>query len=195
MLTKPLELRELRDPASITGQGTAAGAWGLDPTASRVEVTAKTYWGLVTVRGRFSGLYGRATVAADSRITAELTIDAASVGTANDKRDKHLRSADFFDVERHPYLRFAIDEVALTGAGTFTASGRMTVAGSGQPVSFDGNIAVSTDGCQAEVDAAMEIDRTAFGLDHSPLGMIRRTVRGSAHLVFCAGTSGWAGAR
>jgi len=184
----------LRDPA-MTREGATGVTWGLDATASRVEITAKTYWGLVTVRGRFSGLAGRATVPADSRITAELTIDADSLDTGNDKRDKHLRSADFFDVKRHPYLRLAIDEVALTGTGTFTARGTMTVAGRTRPVSFDGNIAVSTDGCRAEVRAAAKIDRTTFGLDHSPLGMIRRTVKGSAHLFFSAENPDTAGAR
>jgi polyisoprenoid-binding protein YceI len=188
-------VKDWRGPASMTRKGALPGTWRLDPAASRVEVLAKTYWGLVTVRGRFAALNGTATVTPDGRVTAELTIEAASVDTANDKRDRHLRSADFFHVERHPYLQVAIDEVVLTSPGTFTAEGRMTVAGRAQRVSFDGTIALSADGSRAEVNTAMEIDRVVFGLRHSPLGMIRRTVKGRAHLVFRAEDGGAAGAR
>jgi polyisoprenoid-binding protein YceI len=192
MFTK---VQDVRDPASIIREGTAAGTWRLDPTASRVEVLAKTYWGLVRVRGRFAALNGTATVTPDGRVTAELTIEAASVDTANDKRDNHLRSADFFHVERHPNLQVAIDEVVLTSPGTFTAEGRMTVAGRTEPIGLDGTIALSADGSRAEVNTAVEIDRVVFGLRHSPLGMIRRTVKGRAHLVFRAGALGGAGER
>jgi polyisoprenoid-binding protein YceI len=182
--------RDRRDPASIIRVNTATGTWRLDPTASRVGVVAKTFWGLVTVRGRFHAIAGEATVPADGPISAELAIDAASIDTANDKRDRHLRSADFFHAGRHPYLHVAIDQVVLTSTETFTATGHMTVAGRTQPVSIEGSISVSSDGCRAEVDASAAIDRVAFGLDHSPLGMIRRTVHWQAHLVFHAADPG-----
>jgi polyisoprenoid-binding protein YceI len=182
--------QDLRDPVAIVRAKTATGTWGLDPTASRVEVLAKTFWGLLTVRGRFGGIAGTAYLPADGPISAELSIDAASVDTANDTRDRHLRSADFFHVERHPHIQVAIDQVVLTSPETFTAKGHMTVAGRTQPVSFEGRIAVSSDGCRAEVEATTAINRVVLGLHHSPLGMIRRTVHGRAHLVFRAANPG-----
>ena len=169
--------------------------WRLDPTASRVSVLAKTFWGLVTVRGGFRGIAGEANVPADGPVSAELTIDAASIDTDNDRRDRHLRSPDFFHVGRHPYLHVAICQVVLTSPETFAADGHMTVAGCTQPVSIEGSIAVSPDGCRAEVDATATVDRVAFGLDHSPLGMISRVVQGQAHLVFRAAEPGASGSR
>ena len=74
---------------------------------------------------------------ADGPVSAELTIDAASIDTDNDRRDRHLRSPDFFHAGRHPYLHVAICQMVLTSPETFTAHGHMTVAGCTQPVSIE----------------------------------------------------------
>jgi polyisoprenoid-binding protein YceI len=156
---------------------------------------AKTFWGLVTVRGRFRGIAGEANVPADGPVSAELTIDAASIDTDNNRRDRHLRSAHFFNAGRHPYLHVAICQVVLTSPETFTGEGHMTVAGCTQPVSIEGSIAISPNGCRADVNASATLDRDALGQDHSPLGMISRIVHGQAHLVFRAAKPGASGSR
>ena len=55
----------------------------------------------------------------------ELTIDASSLNTGNDKRDEHLRSADFFDTERHPTVRFVSSSAAIRGRPPSTVAGEL----------------------------------------------------------------------
>ena len=71
------------------------------------------FYGLMTVKGRFADYAG--TLDLDAEPAVELTIQAASLDTKLAKRDTHLRSGDFFDVERHPQVRFVSDQAELTG--------------------------------------------------------------------------------
>ena len=64
----------------------------------------RNFYGLQTVKGRFAGYDGTPRLGAQPAV--QLTIDAASLDTNNARRDEHLRSADFFDVERHAHVRF-----------------------------------------------------------------------------------------
>jgi YceI-like domain len=82
------------------------GRWRLDPRRSSVEFRARHFWGLGTVEGHFDGYEGRLELSADPAI--ELTIDASSVQSGNPKRDRHLRSADFFDAGNHARVRFRL---------------------------------------------------------------------------------------
>ncbi|MGH2882379.1 MAG: YceI family protein, partial [Solirubrobacteraceae bacterium] len=83
---------------------TLSGGWQLDPHRSSVEFRTRHFWGLITVKGHFDDYHGQLDLSANPAI--ELSIDAASVQTGNRKRDRHLRSADFFDAENHPQVRF-----------------------------------------------------------------------------------------
>ncbi len=74
--------------------------WRIDPSRSRIEFRTPTFWGLVTVRGRFEHYDGTLDLRHEPAV--ELTIDASSLDTNNNKRDKHLRSPHFFDVDNHP---------------------------------------------------------------------------------------------
>jgi polyisoprenoid-binding protein YceI len=94
-------------------QAPVVGPWQLDPQRSRVEFRARNFWGLATVKGHFDDYHGRVDLGAEPAI--ELTVDAASLNTGNAKRDRHLRSADFFDAENHPRVRFVSESAALEG--------------------------------------------------------------------------------
>jgi polyisoprenoid-binding protein YceI len=59
----------------------------------------------------------------------ELTIDATSVNTGNDKRDEHLRSGDFFDTEHHPTVRFVSTSVSDPVGGRVNVQGELLAAG------------------------------------------------------------------
>jgi polyisoprenoid-binding protein YceI len=76
------------------------GRWQLDSQRSSVEFGVRHFWGLVTVKGRFAEYAGHLNLNANPAI--ELTINAATLQTGNRKRDKHLRSADFFDTTTIP---------------------------------------------------------------------------------------------
>ena len=92
---------------------TIAGSWQVDPDRSSVEFRVGNFWGLAAVQGHFGDYHGRLDLSADPAI--ELTIDAASLDTGNAKRDKHLRSGDFFDAENHPRVQFVSQSVQPQG--------------------------------------------------------------------------------
>src|SRR6185437_15543591 len=104
-----------------------AGTWKIDPAHSGVEVVV-THLMISKVRGRFSDISG--TVVTDgtpegSRIEAE--IGTASITTNDAGRDTHLRSADFFDVETYPKIRFVSTAVKSTGHDEFIVTGDLTI--------------------------------------------------------------------
>ena len=74
-----------------------ARRWRLDPDLSTAEFRVPNFWGLMKVRGRFDRLSGWLEIGEQGQRRIELTIDATSLNTGNDKRDEHLRSDDFFD--------------------------------------------------------------------------------------------------
>ncbi|MGH3600615.1 MAG: YceI family protein [Pseudonocardiaceae bacterium] len=87
----------------------AAGRW--TPAGGQLRFCVKATWGLSTVNGRFSSFEGAPRVQDDGAAPGELTVQVASLSTKNKRRDEHLRSADFFDVERHPTIRFSANAV------------------------------------------------------------------------------------
>jgi polyisoprenoid-binding protein YceI len=82
-------------------------AWVIDPAHSEIQFSAKHLM-ISTVRGRFNAFSG--TIDADetnpTAATVDVQIDASSLVTGEERRDTHLRSADFLDVEKYPYLTF-----------------------------------------------------------------------------------------
>jgi polyisoprenoid-binding protein YceI len=89
--------------------------WRLDPDRSTAEFRVPNFWGLMKVRGGFDRLSGWLEIGEQGQRRIELTIDATSLNTGNDKRDEHLRSDDFFDTERHPTVRFVSTSVSDPG--------------------------------------------------------------------------------
>lgn len=104
------------------------GTWGVDPAHSRVEFQVK-HLGIATVRGHFASFEGTIEIGEDRDGRAYGRVEAASVDTNDEKRDAHLRSPDFFDVERHPDIRFASKEINRTGDETFEIVGELTLRG------------------------------------------------------------------
>jgi polyisoprenoid-binding protein YceI len=141
--------------------------WRIDPTRSRIEFRTPTFWGLITVKGGFEHYDGTLDLRHEPAV--ELTIDADSLDTNNNKRDKHLRSADFFDVENHPQVRFVSDSATLDGE-QLTVSGRLYAAGKTMPLHLDANLRRAGD--ELEVEARTSADHHKLGMIHSRLGMI-----------------------
>ena len=112
-----------------------AGSWRVDPTHSALEFVAR-YAVFTLVRGRFTSFSG--TVVIDplhSEATqVDVDIDASSVDTAMAVRDAHLRSEEFFDVERHPEISFRSRGATVLAAGRYTVHGELTIRGTTQPV-------------------------------------------------------------
>jgi polyisoprenoid-binding protein YceI len=112
-----------------------AGSWEVDPTHSALEFVAR-YAVFTLVRGRFTSFSG--TVVIDpphlGATQIDVDIDASSVDTALPDRDAHLRSEEFFDVERHPKISFRSRDATVLAAGRYTVRGDLTIRGVTQPV-------------------------------------------------------------
>jgi polyisoprenoid-binding protein YceI len=137
----------------------ARGAWELDPTRSAVSFAVPFWWGFGTVTGRFRQFAGRLDLGA--RPAIELTIDAASVETGNERRDDRLRSEEFFAVARDPYIRFLSRSVRLEDE-RLSVVGELMARGSGIEVEIDATVTA--------VDGEYELEAETFVM-HSGLGM------------------------
>jgi polyisoprenoid-binding protein YceI len=172
------------DPGQVVQMTAATGEWALDPSASQLRLAAKTFWGLVTVRGHLAGLDGSVHVGDDGGVTASLAIDASSVDTKLKKRDAHLRSAHFFDASTHPYLTARIGQVTFSSTGTAIANGELTVASRTQPVRFEATVTFGADQQEAVVETSLDVDHRLFGMSRGLFGMVRPITRVEARLVF-----------
>lgn len=143
-------------------------AWRLDEAHSTVGFEVPNVWGAIRVKGHFARFGGTLDLAAEPAV--ELIVEAASLDTANARRDKHLRSPDFFAVERHPEVRFASDDVQLDG-GVLHIRGQVHAAGKSARVRLQATLR-AIDG-SVEIDAVTEVDQRALGMRWSPLGMMR----------------------
>ncbi len=147
--------------------------WTIDPAESTVEFAAKSFWGLMTVRGRFDRFDGSFEAGPDG-IKIELTVDGDSLNTGNAKRDEHLRSADFFGIADHPEVRFTSTRVSYAGDGVLHVHGELEAAGAVVPVELDATLRETGGGL--EVEATTAVDHANFGMSSGPLGMIRPPV-------------------
>ena len=155
-------------PSTPSARDLATGAWHLDPARSSIEFHVPHFWGLITVKGRFERYEG--TLDLQSEPAVELTIEADSLQTGNRKRDQHLRSADFFDVEHHPQVRFVSETAALEDT-TVKVSGRLHAAGRSIPVELDATVHTVEGGL--EIEAVTHAPHYELGMTWSPLGIAR----------------------
>jgi polyisoprenoid-binding protein YceI len=142
--------------------------WQIDPSHAEVGFAVRHLM-ISTVRGRFSDVKGTVSVDGDDFHTAEVnvSIGTASVDTREPKRDAHLRSADFFDVERFPAMTFTSRRVEKTAHG-YALIGDLTIRGVTREVS----LAVVEEGrgrdpwgsVRAGFSATAVVNREDFGL-------------------------------
>ncbi len=111
--------------------------WNMDTAHSSFEFAVR-HMGFATVRGRFNEFTADIESDDAGRLKrVEAVIDATSIDTNEPKRDAHLRSADFLDVEQFPEIHFASKAVEQTGSGRYRVTGDLTIRGTTQPVSFE----------------------------------------------------------
>jgi polyisoprenoid-binding protein YceI len=147
----------------------AAGTWTIDPSHSTVQFGVR-HMMVSKVRGRFGNFEGTINIGEDPLLSSvKVTIDAASIDTRDAKRDEHLRSADFFDVEHYPTLEFASRKVHDQGAGNYLVEGDLTIRGVTRRVELQVEyLGVAQDpwgGTRAGFEAKTEISRKDFGLE------------------------------
>jgi polyisoprenoid-binding protein YceI len=140
----------------------------LDRAHTTVEFVVRHLM-ITKVRGRFTVFDGQIELAPGSDVPTSIsaTIDAASIDTREEQRDAHLRSADFFEVEKFPHLTFESTRIEGT-PDSFTLDGKLTIRGVTRDVrltgSFEGRAADPWGGLRAGYAAHGTISRKDFGL-------------------------------
>jgi len=159
--------------STLTTPQAAVTTWNIDPVHSVAEFKVK-HMMISNVKGQFTGLTGVLFLdeagAADSRV--EASIDAASISTGDAQRDAHLKSAEFFDVEKFPTLSFKSTHVTPAGGGELAVAGELTIHGVTRNVQFsvEGPTAPAKDpwgNTRVGLSATTKINRKDFGLTWS----------------------------
>jgi polyisoprenoid-binding protein YceI len=145
-----------------------AGTWAVDPAHSSFEFVARHM--MAKVRGRFTDFTANVVIAEDpEQSSAEVELDVNSVTTRDERRDGHLRSPDFFDVEKYPKITFR--STALRPGkddNTWELDGDLTILGVTRPVTwnleFHGASQDPWGGQRAAFSAETEVNREDWGL-------------------------------
>lgn len=146
--------------------------WTLDPSGHEVTLRHKTFWGLATVRGVFKTVHAEGVLDDDGTGEGTVTVDAGSVDTRLGKRDTHLRSSDFFDVERHPTFQFVVDRIGpvTPNSSEVQVKGTLTVRDTVKPLTFIAH--ADRRGDSVTLTATIPYVRADFGMTWNQLGMM-----------------------
>ena len=165
---KPITVAMLALLFGLAGVASAADTWTIDKAHSDVSFRIKHLMSKVT--GSFTDFDGTITtdfgnLAASS---VSFTVQATSIDTKNPDRDKHLRSADFFDVEKYPAISFASSKITKTGEDSFDVTGTLTMHGVSKeitlPVTFLGAGQDPWGNTKAGFEIETTLSRTDFGI-------------------------------
>jgi polyisoprenoid-binding protein YceI len=166
----------------LLADGALAGEWVLDPRESTIRLKNRTMGGLATVKGSFREVSGYGTVSHDGQVSGTLVVSAASIDTKNARRDTHLRSADFFDIDNYPEISFTVRGIRPSGEH-FAVTGMLTVRDCTRPLTFDA-VASAQGDRGISVDAQVHVNQREFGLIWNWLGMVGANNALTIHAVF-----------
>ena len=144
-------------------------SWTVDPMHTQVEFSAK-HMGLMTVRGHFTGVRVAIDLNEDdfTASSVEATIDARSLITNDARRDAHLTSPDFLNVEQFPTITFRSTRVERAAHDHYKMTGDLTIRNVTRPVTLDvvysGQAKDPTGGVHAGFSAQTSINRKDWGL-------------------------------
>jgi len=147
-----------------------ADTWQIDPAHTNVEFSVR-HMMISNVKGQFQKTSGTITISGNDPTSAKIdaTIDATSINTRVDKRDAHLKSPAFLDVDKFPTISFKSTKVEAAGPGKWKVTGDLTLHGVTKPAVLD----VESTGTpvndpmgntRAGASATTKIDRKDFGL-------------------------------
>lgn len=156
--------------ATAPSQVSKPSAWTIDPAHSAAHLSVRHLM-ISNVRGEFTNIGGSAIIDAidPSKSSVEVSIDAASINTREPRRDAHLRSPDFLDVEKYPKITFRSTRVEKIEPEHLKVTGELTIHGVTKEVTLDiegptppvkdpwGNI-------RAGITGTTKINRKDFGL-------------------------------
>ncbi|MBF0350622.1 MAG: YceI family protein [SAR324 cluster bacterium] len=153
--------------ALLSGQVSAA-VYEVDTTHTTVGFSA-THLVISNVSGKFNSFSGSVEIDADKNISnIQAEIDVTSIDTANQKRDEHLRSGDFFDAEKNPKITFKSTSVKKLEGNKYQVIGDLTIRGVTKAVTLEGELIGMIQsqyvGSRAGFRAEGKINRMDFGV-------------------------------
>ena len=151
------------------GAAVRAETWNIDPAHTTVEFSVR-HMMISNVKGQFEKLSG--TIATNgndpSSVQISAVIDAASINTRVEKRDAHLKSAAFLDVDKYPTITFKSTKVEAEGSNKWKVTGDLTLHGVTKPVVLEvettAPIKDPSGKTRAGASATTKIDRKDFGV-------------------------------
>ncbi|WP_101948829.1 YceI family protein [Mycobacterium sp. 3519A] len=167
--------RLLSNPATV-------GVWEVDPGHSTIGFSTKSMWGLATVAGRFTGFIGDGQITDQRKILGRIEIQAASLDTRLRIRDRHLRSAEYFDVQRFPTISVAVTGAEPVDADTVDLKAELTIKGTAALLPLRATVEV-IDEHAVRLSTQATVDRNDFGVDGNLMGMLSDEVTISGEVV------------
>ena len=155
-------------PATAFGQTT----WTIDPNHTLSSFSVRHLL-ISSVHGEFGKTAGTFRIDEKdlARSNVDATIDVTSLNTRVPDRDKHLRSADFFDTEKHPTMVFKSTKVEKIAKDRLRVTGDLTIRGTSRPATLDVTYTAPIKGMEGETrrgfSATTKINRKEFGLNWS----------------------------
>lgn len=148
----------------------ATSIWNIDPVHSTAQFKVK-HMMISNVKGEFTSIHGILDLNVDdvTKSSVEASIDATTINTREPQRDAHLKSADFFDVEKFPVLTFKSTRISKVGEGELSVTGDLSIHGVTRSVDFEveGPSAPTKDpwgNTRIGLSATTKINRKDFGL-------------------------------
>jgi polyisoprenoid-binding protein YceI len=161
----------------LAGLGLAQGAlaeprdFEFDMAHSRIFFDID-HRGYSVMLGRFAEFGGTFRYDAENpeNSSLDITIDPSSIDMFHEGLNNHLKTADFFNVEQYPEMRFVSERVEVAGDGKFKVHGQFTMLGQTHPLAFDVVLnqigTARSGGAMAGFSATGTIDRTAYGMGY-----------------------------
>jgi len=161
----------------LAASAVAQDSWKIDPAHSAAQFSVR-HLGISTVRGAFTKVSGSAQLdeANPGKSSVQATIEAASVDTRVEMRDKDLRSPNFLDVEKYPTITFQSKKVEAAGQGKLRVTGDLTIHGVSKEVvlDVDGPSDAMKDpwgNMRRGASATTKISRKEFGVNGAPMAV------------------------
>lgn len=154
---------------ALTTTTAAADVFKVDPVHSAITFRIK-HLGISYVRGRFNNAFGTITLndKMPGNSSVEISVKVDDIDTFNAKRDKHLKSHEFFDAQKYPLISFQSDTFKKTGEGTYEVGGRLSFHGVTRPltvrVEYIGSGKDPWGGYRAGFETSFKVKRSDFGM-------------------------------
>lgn len=153
------------------GVQAAVEEYEIDAIHSSAEFKVK-HLAIANVRGGFTDISGTLMLDRENpdKSSIEVTIGVNSVDTRNKKRDEHLRTADFFEVEKYPTMKFKSNKVKVTGEGEAEITGDFTLHGMTKSITVKAGLTGEGDGMKGEhrigFETEFKIKKSEYGMKH-----------------------------